>query len=134
MAELAPLNPTSETAASPLLKRRWVLEWTTEKEINFFLDTGISEEITQTLGDDVLENYIPFVRGGGFGVTGGTSVDEAREGRLRTNFKFQSASLDVGKWGNYNFPPVGAGWFDTIYLDEGKFGLSLMPLSFCYLY
>lgn len=37
---------------------------------------------------------------------------------LRTQFKFLNAKLDIGKWGVYNFPPVGEGWFDTIYLDE----------------
>jgi len=119
MEQLAPLNPTSETATSALLKRRWIVEWTSEKEINFFLEKGISEEITQTIGGDVLENYIPFVKGGGFGVTGQISVDEESEGLLRTNFKFLNANLDVGRWGDYNFPPVGKGWFDTIYLDEG---------------
>ena len=118
--ELGPLNPTLETAASPLLKREWTLEWTSEKEINFFLDSGISDEITQTLDGGVLENYIPFVKGGGFGVTGNISVDEDREGLVRTQFKFENAKLDLGRWGEYNFPPVGAGWFDTIYLDNGE--------------
>lgn len=119
MGELSSLNPTPETANSPLLKRKWIVEWTSEKEINFFLEKGISEEIIQTLDDEsILENFIPFVKGGGFGVTGEISVDEERE--FRTNFKFQSARLDLGKWGSYNFPPVGEGWFDTIYLDDGK--------------
>ena len=117
--ELAPLNPTLESAKSPLLKRKWILEWTSEKEINFFLERGISNEITQTLGEDVLENYIPFVKGGGFGVTGAIGVDVDREGLMRTKFKFKNANLDLGRWGEYNFPPVGEGWFDTIYLDEG---------------
>mmetsp|Transcript_27407 Transcript_27407/g.57192 ORF Transcript_27407/g.57192 Transcript_27407/m.57192 type:complete len:222 (+) Transcript_27407:38-703(+) len=119
MEQLGPLNPTPETATSPLLKRKWIVEWTSEKEINFFLEKGISEEITQTLEGNVLENYIPFVKGGGFSVTGQINVDEEREGLLRTNFKFLNANLDVGRWGEYSFPPLGAGWFDTIYLDEG---------------
>mmetsp|Transcript_24704 Transcript_24704/g.53293 ORF Transcript_24704/g.53293 Transcript_24704/m.53293 type:complete len:224 (+) Transcript_24704:49-720(+) len=119
MDQLATLNPTPETAASPLLKREWILEWTSEKEINFFLEKGISEEIIQTLNGDILENYIPFVKGGGFGVTGQIGVDEEREGGMRTNFKFKNANLNLGRWGEYNFPPVGEGWFDTIYLDEG---------------
>jgi len=66
----------------------------------------------------MLENNIPFVNGGGFGVTGQIRVDEESEGLLRTNFKFMNAKLDLGRWGSYNFPPVGEGWFDTIYLDE----------------
>ncbi|KAL7524610.1 hypothetical protein ACHAXR_002126 [Thalassiosira sp. AJA248-18] len=119
MSQLAPINPTPQTAKSPLLKRKWILEWTSEKEINFFLEKGFSVEIIQTLDGSTLENYIPFVKGGGFGVTGDISVDEESEGLLRTNFKFKNANLDIGRWGEYNFPPVGEGWFDTIYLDEG---------------
>jgi hypothetical protein len=69
------------------------------------------------LCDGVLENYIPFVNGGGFRVAGGINPD----GELvcRTEFTFTKATLDLGKWGVYNFPPVGKGWFDTIYLDDG---------------
>lgn len=121
--ELCPFNPTQPTATSDLLKKKWIVEWTSEKEINFFLEKGISNEIIQTLNGDVLENYIPFVKGGGFGVTGKISVDgeDASEKILtRTNFKFKNANLDLGRWGEYNFPPVGEGWFDTIYLDDGK--------------
>ena len=120
--ELCPFNPTQQTATSNLLKKKWIVEWTSEKEINFFLEKGISNEIIQTLNGDILENYIPFVRGGGFGVTGKISVDEdaSKEVSTRTNFKFKNAKLDLGRWGEYNFPPVGEGWFDTIYLDDGK--------------
>jgi len=108
-----------------------VVLWTSEKEINFFLENGISSEIIQTLSDgDILENYIPFVKigggNGGFGVTGRISVDQAtmredEEGGgslIRTKFQFEKANLNLGRWGTYNFPPVGEGWFDTIYLDE----------------
>ena len=64
ISELAPLNPTCETARSPLLRRRWDLEWTSEREINFFLERGIGRGITQNLEGDRLENYIPFVKWG----------------------------------------------------------------------
>ena len=82
------------------------------------MEKGISTRIEQRLSDGkVLENWIPFVRGGGFGVTG--SIQPAVNGDgLRTEFKFESAKLDIGKWGKYNFPPLGEGWFDTVYLDE----------------
>eukprot|EP00978_Attheya_sp_CCMP212_P001072 scaffold2197_cov57-Attheya_sp.AAC.2 len=91
-------------------------EWTTEKEINVFQDWGISGDITQTIDGTNLENLIPFKKGGSFGVTGSLSVPI--EGGMRTNFQFTEACLDLGKWGTYKLPPVGAGWFDTIYLDE----------------
>lgn len=81
------------------------------------MEWGISSQIEQTLSSSgVLENMIPFVKGGGFGVTG--SIQPADDNELRTEFKFQKAQLDIGKWGTYNFPPVGEGWFDTVYLDE----------------
>jgi hypothetical protein len=35
----------------------------------------------------------------------------------RTNFKFQSATIDLG-WFKFSIPPIGEGWFDTVYLDE----------------
>jgi len=84
------------------------------------LEKGISTRIEQRLSDgSVLKNWIPFVRGGGFGVTGSIqpAADNNDDG-LRTEFKFQKAELDIGKWGKYNFPPLGEGWFDTVYLDE----------------
>jgi len=117
MDELSQLNPTPQTAISPKLRQTWILEWTSEKEINFFLEKGFSNEIIQTLTDDgILENNIPFTKGGSFGVTGEINVDEQIS--VRTNFKFKNAKLDIGRWGTYNFPPVGEGWFDTIYLDD----------------
>ncbi|KAL7481587.1 hypothetical protein ACHAWX_000157, partial [Stephanocyclus meneghinianus] len=149
IGNLAVLNPTKETATSTLLLRNWTFrvtsrlkilrvalrflmarEWTSEKEINFFLQSGISKRITQTLSNGCLENYIPFVKGGGFGVSGSIrpalsdfKSDDYEEQQLlllscRTQFQFTNAKLDLGKWGIYNFPPLGKGWFDTIYLDD----------------
>lgn len=46
---------------------------------------------------------------------GSILADETKE--ERTNFKFQSATLDLG-WFKFNIPPIGEGWFDTVYLDE----------------
>jgi hypothetical protein len=129
-------NPTFNTATSPLLQRKWIVLWTSEKEINFFLENGISNEITQVLSEgEVLENYIPFVNigggNGGFGVTGRISVDVEERGgpTIRTNFKFEKAALNLGRWGTYTFPPVGEGWFDTIYLDDGTLVLAACNVS-----
>ena len=116
--QLAPLSPVTATAASPLLQAKWILEWTTEKEINFFIQQGFSEKraIYQTIEGDVLGNMIPFTRGGGFGVTGSLEVLD-KKGQ-RTNFVFSKAKLDLGRWGKYDLPPIGKGWFDTIFLDQ----------------
>ncbi|EJK43898.1 hypothetical protein THAOC_37612 [Thalassiosira oceanica] len=121
IGQLAPLNPTSNSARSPLLKREWKLRWTSEKEINLFLTNGWSNDISQTIiegngGASKLQNNISFVRGGFFSVAGEVNTDS--ELRLRTNFEFREATLDLARWGRYRFPPVGKGWFDTIYLDS----------------
>lgn len=105
--------------------------WTTEKEINFFIEWKISDQITQTIGDGNLENNIPFQKGGRFGVKGKLSIPDNNEQGIsmtnmlgmsrkgsRTEFVFENATLDVGKWGAYSLPPIGKGWFDTIYLDD----------------
>ncbi|KAL7564829.1 hypothetical protein ACA910_021085 [Epithemia clementina (nom. ined.)] len=114
--ELAKFSVAPEASTSPLLKREWKLVWTTEKEINFFIERGWSDGITQTLSEENLQNMIPFKRGGGFGVSGFIRPDESNP--LRTQFKFQTATLDLGKFGSYSVPPVGEGWFDTVYLDD----------------
>ena len=92
--------------------------WTTEKEINFFVDVGISAGgITQKLDGTVLTNNIPFRNGGSFGVVGSLSLDD--QNAKRTNFAFESAKLDPGfLFGSLTLPPIGKGWFDTLYLDE----------------
>lgn len=62
-----------------------------------------------------MSNAIEFTQGGGLFVTGTLSADP---NQLRNNFKFNTAQLDLKNLGNYNFPPIGQGWFDTIYLDD----------------
>ena len=123
--ELAELSPIQNTAVSPQLQKPWLLLWTTEKEINIFNDWGISNgNITQIIsqnGDEsrLLQSNIPFQNGGGLCVEGDLSFaspDESKE--QRTYFEFTSASLDIGKWGRYEAPPIGKGWFDTVYLDN----------------
>lgn len=120
---LAPYSPVQQTATSPLLQKEWSLIWTTEKEINFFLDFGLANQVTQTIRGTNLSNRIAFTRGGGgLSVTGilsvaPTSDDETTPTGVRTNFVFDTATLDLG-WVSWKLPPVGEGWFDTIYLDE----------------
>lgn len=117
--QLANVSPTPQSASSPLLQRTFRLIYTTEKEINFFLNNGLSETIYQTIKKDgTLLNSIPFVNGGGSFTVTGRVVADASSNPTRTLFEFERAVLDVGRWGTYTLPPVGKGWFDTIYLDE----------------
>lgn len=138
ITQLQPYNNNTPTTFK-LLQSKWIVLWTSEKEINFFIEKGIcTTQITQTLyysnkedeDDDgntnmMLQNWIPFSSSSGFGVTGtiiqpaaSIASDNNKNNILRTEFNFTSAKLDIGKWGTYNFPPIGSGWFDTVYLDE----------------
>lgn len=124
---LVEIRPLEATASSPLFQKKWLLQWTTEKEINFFSDVGLAADtITQCVyyengrvmdDEGVLSNDIPLPGNSNFGVTGSLTVPEI-DG-VRTNFEFKSAKLDLwdGKF-SWTFPPVGKGWFDTIYLDD----------------
>jgi hypothetical protein len=114
ISELSELSPTPNSANSPLLQKKWLLEWTTEKEINFFINWDLCAEITQVINGPLLENCIPFKRGGYLGVKGSLTT----AGGPRTNFEFTEATLDLGSFGSFKIPPVGKGWFDTVYLDE----------------
>eukprot|EP00592_Proboscia_alata_P015437 CAMPEP_0194397200 /NCGR_PEP_ID=MMETSP0174-20130528/125417_1 /TAXON_ID=216777 /ORGANISM="Proboscia alata, Strain PI-D3" /LENGTH=235 /DNA_ID=CAMNT_0039193359 /DNA_START=31 /DNA_END=738 /DNA_ORIENTATION=+ len=131
--ELKEIRPIEGTAISPLLQKEWLLVWTTEKEINLFIDWNISGDITQTIQNNVLTNDIQFQKGGSLSVIGSLGPNDGNEevtnsddstnennsnSLIRTNFEFESATLDLAKWGSYNFPPLGKGWFDTVFLDE----------------
>jgi len=125
--ELSSISPIKETATSPLLQKEWFLTWTTEKEINIFQDRGWSKDIRQTVSFPKLNNSIYFVNGGGFFVDGKLSRIESSEdeNKRRTYFEFEKATLDLtgifGKnasWAKLSFPPIGKGWFDTLYLDD----------------
>ena len=121
--ELSPLSPISDTAASPKLQREWALAFTTEKEINFFIDLGITPSfgVSQTIDGSQLGNEIVFKKGGGLSVSGELSIaEEGSDGepKQRTNFVFTEANLDLGRWGSFKIPPVGEGWFETLYLDD----------------
>lgn len=95
----------------------YLREWTTEKEINFFSDFEISGEISQTISDGgQLGNLIEFRKGGGLSVSG--SLEKDYNVPVRTNFKFTSAKLNLG-FASFDIPPIGEGWFDTVYLDDG---------------
>jgi hypothetical protein len=91
--------------------------WTTEKEINIFLNNGWASEITQTIQGSSLQNNIPFVRDRGFfAVAGSLATPDARG--IRTEFVFETATLQLGPLGPFTLPPIGKGWFDTVYLDD----------------
>jgi PAP_fibrillin len=118
LAEVSPTEKADDIAKK--LERTWSLIWTTEKEINFFIEQGWSTNITQQIliDDTTLINTIPFVNdNGSFGVRGRIFRQE-EDPAIRTQFVFETAVLRWRWLPELQFPPVGQGWFDTVYLDD----------------
>lgn len=110
------------------LPGKWELVYTTEKEINFFRTSwpfAKVSSITQQIdpyNTYTVENSILFEGGGEFAVTGSVAPAESDGDYDRVAFEFQTAIARV--WGrDIELPPVGAGWFDTMFCDE-KYRLS----------
>lgn len=95
----------------------WELLWTTEKETLFFAKNGMFGRscvgIEQTIGDDAILNSILFQDSTSFAVEGSLRSEGAR-----SFFKFRKAVLSIPPLPALTLPPVGAGWFDTVYLDR----------------
>lgn len=94
----------------------WTLLWTTEKETLFFAKNGLLGRkctgIEQTIRNNAIYNTILFEGASKFEVEGSIERDQ-----LRTNFKFKRAQVIVPPLINLTLPPIGAGWFDTVYVD-----------------
>lgn len=105
------------------LSGKWELIFTTEKEINFFKTSwpfAKVSAITQNLdlnNNQTVNNVIAFEGGGKFVVAGSTDIVEGDDEYDRVAFEFQDATAVV--WGKeINLPPVGAGWFDTMFCNQ----------------
>jgi hypothetical protein len=122
----------------------WELLYTTEKEVNFFKTSWPFKDalssITQTLdlyNDGTINNSINFNQGKSYFAVDGTvrpvevlvkdddgNGDEAIEYVVdRVEFTFTKATICINEGLKFDVPPVGAGWFDTLYCD-GKYRLS----------
>ncbi|KAK3241264.1 hypothetical protein CYMTET_48953 [Cymbomonas tetramitiformis] len=112
--------PTTESG----LDSAWKLLWTTEKETCFLLQKGIfgvgpAGESYQVIDveNGSLQNIIEFgkqeEKDSVFQVDSSLSVTSER----RCTFKFRAAALQTPSF-RIPFPPVGQGWFDTVYMDE----------------
>ena len=116
------LNSKGSTVNKRKLEGTWDLLYTTEKETLFFYKNGlfgakctyISQSID--LDSNLINNVISFDKGKEFSVLGAISVDDGAPKRI--NFKFTSASLKFSEKFKLAVPPVGEGWFDTLYVDD----------------
>ena len=105
------------------LPGRWELIFTTEKEINFFKSSWPFAKVSSITQDIdpytscTVNNLIRFVGGGEFAVTGFVAPANGSGEYDRVEFKFQDAV--IRGWGReVKVPPVGAGWFDTMFCDK----------------
>jgi len=120
LAELSTLNPTENPARSPLFSGEWEPLWTTEKELNFFVDKGLFglpwERTYQKIdiAGGTLENVIQF-EDGSLKVKSTISPD-AEQGQ-RFNFAFNEATVRYRKI-ELSLPPVGKGWGELLFLDN----------------
>lgn len=99
---------------------RWRLAYTTEQETLWLLGKGSDVEAYQTIDHDrgTLVNEVIFGGDGNpviFRVDATTEIADA----TRVNFKFSSASLTLANGWRIPIPPVGAGWFDNVYVVNG---------------
>jgi hypothetical protein len=127
MEELSAYNPTTNPASSPLLCGTWDIVWTTESELLALTSSGFLglpwsasyQTITRAPLDGGggwaygLENAIDF--DGGFLRVGSSCSPQPSGGRV--DFAFSSCSA---KWREVTLPlpPVGAGWFEVLYMDD----------------
>ena len=100
------------------LEGKWKLLWTTEAEIKFFQEWPFSKScyVGQTIAflEGKVENTIQFEDGGYFNVLG--SIENVN-GANAVPFKFSSAEIKNPLF-TFTAPPVGAGFFQTLYVNE----------------
>lgn len=122
--ELASLQQDCPTVG-PQLNATWKLLWTTEKETLFIINPATTKLFKTSAGNvyqiidtdsNRLQNVITFPPDGAFIVD--SSASSNLDNNQRVDFKFSSASLALPKGRKLMFPPLGKGWFDTIYLDK----------------
>jgi len=118
--ELAALGEGRATTTPAALSARWRLVWTSEQETLFIINIarffGTSAgDVYQIVDIDAgsLQNVITFPPEGAFVV----ESTAAAEGPQRTAFGFTGAALVLPGGRELRLPPVGKGWFDTLYSD-----------------
>ncbi|KAI3435994.1 hypothetical protein D9Q98_002051 [Chlorella vulgaris] len=118
--ELAQLG-IGQTNTDDRLSATWRLLWTTEKETLFILKRApwlrtAAGDVFQVIDVEgaSLQNVITFPPEGAFIVNSSIEV----VGPQRTSFQFTSATVQLPKDRKLQLPPFGAGWFDTVYMDD----------------
>jgi hypothetical protein len=110
------------------LPGKWELIFTTEKEVTFFKTSWPFATVSNILQDldlydsNTISNSINFESGGSFAVEGAVKTVDGDSDYDRVAFEFTGATIRA--WDKtVEVPPIGAGWFDTMYCD-GTYRLS----------
>jgi hypothetical protein len=105
------------------LPGKWELIFTTEKEVNFFKTSWPFAQVSSIIQDldlydsQTIDNCINFEGGGQFAVKGTAKAVVGSSDYDRVEFEFTGSSILA--WDKtIELPPVGAGWFDTMYCDK----------------
>jgi hypothetical protein len=105
------------------LPGKWELIFTTEKEVNFFKTSWPFAQVSSIIQDldlydsRTINNSINFEGGGQFAVTGTAKAVGGNSDYDRVEFEFTGAAIRA--WDKtIQIPPIGAGWFDTMYCDD----------------
>ncbi|CAM9727180.1 unnamed protein product [Ectocarpus sp. 6 AP-2014] len=120
IAAIEPFNPNAKSVTSESLSARWILEWTTEREIIFLMERGLPGKPSGPVEQDIdvdartLSNRMIFGDDSLFEVA--SSIDPEDSGP-RVNFEFEACKLKYGGF-TIPLPPVGKGWFESVYLDQ----------------
>eukprot|EP00752_Nemacystus_decipiens_P009091 g8117.t1 len=120
IAALEPFNPNAKSVTSESLSALWVLEWTTEQEILFLMEKGLPWKPSGPVQQEIdvnaktLSNKMIFGDDSLFEVF--SSIDPDPSGP-RVNFEFEACKLTYGGF-TLPLPPVGKGWFESVYLDH----------------
>ncbi|CAN0030659.1 unnamed protein product [Scytosiphon promiscuus] len=120
IAGLEPFNPNAKSVTSKSLSARWILEWTTEREIIFLMEKGLPGKPSGPVQQDIdvdagtLSNRMLFGDDSLFEVASSITPEESGP---RVNFEFEACKLTYGRF-TLPLPPVGKGWFESVYLDE----------------
>jgi len=113
---------SSKVVTPSLIEGTWDLLWTTEKETLFFAQRGLFGKpvtrISQTidLRGGTINNLIEFEGERSFSVVGGISIPT--DNTQRVDFVFKEAVLKIPPLPQLRLPPVGQGWFDTVYVNN----------------
>lgn len=112
--EELPPNP----ARSSLFSGEWECIWSSEKEINFLVGSGLFGDEWKRAYQviDMPKDYLLFDNDGDLSFV--STIEPDPEQGSRFNIQFKEASLSWKGLVTMELPPIGRGWGELLYLDK----------------